>query len=96
MHCKVAEKNNELPPKPFQIFLSGGAGIGKSFLIKAVTECLKRILRYPNQTLDQPSVFVIASTGKTATGINGIALNSAFHLPFKSGLKSFGVQKAKC
>ena len=34
LHCKLDEKNDELPPKPFQIFLSGGAGIGKSFLIK--------------------------------------------------------------
>ena len=37
VHCKLAEKNNELPTKPFQIFLSGGAGVGKSFLIKAIT-----------------------------------------------------------
>ena len=28
LHCKLAEKKYELPPKPFQIFLSGGAGIG--------------------------------------------------------------------
>ena len=38
LHCKLAEKNNVLPPKPFRIFLSGGAGIGKAFLIKAITE----------------------------------------------------------
>ena len=36
--CKLAEKNNELPLKPFQMFLSGGAGTRKSFLIKAITE----------------------------------------------------------
>ena len=89
MHCKLAEKNNELPPKPFQIFLSGGAGVGKSFLIKAITEYLKRVLRYPNQNLDQPSVLVTASTGKAATGINGITLHSAFHLPVKSELKCY-------
>ena len=46
--CKLAVKNNELPPKPFQIFLSGGAGVEKSFLIMAITEYLKRVLRYPN------------------------------------------------
>ena len=62
--CKLAEKNNELPPKPFQIFLSGGAGVGKSFLIKAITEYLKRVLRYPNQNLDQPSVLVTAAMEK--------------------------------
>ena len=38
LHFKLAGKNNELPLKPFQIFLSGGGGIGKSFLI---TEYLK-------------------------------------------------------
>ena len=25
LHCKLAEKNNELPPKRFQIFLNGDA-----------------------------------------------------------------------
>ena len=93
LHCKLAEKNNELPPIPFQIFLSEFAGVGKSFLIKAITEYLKRVLRYPNQNPDQPSVFVTSSTGKAATGINGITLHSAFHLPVKSGLKSHEYKK---
>ena len=61
---------------PIFIILSGGAGVGKSLLIKAITEYLKRVLQYPNQNLDQPSVPVTASTGKVATGINGIALHS--------------------
>ena len=89
LHCKLAEKNDELPPKSFQIFLSGGAGIGKSFLIKAITEYLKRVLRYPNQNL----VLVTASLGKAAAGINGITLHSAFDLPVKSGLKSCEYKK---
>ena len=93
LHCKLAETNNKSPPKPFQIFLSGGAGVGKSFLIKAVTEYLKRVLRYPSQYLDQPSVPVTASTGKAATGINGITLHSSFHLPVKSRLKSCEYKK---
>ena len=93
LHCKLAEINNKLPPKPFQIFLSGGAGVGKSFLIKAITEYLKRVLRYPSQNLDQPSVPVTASTGKAATGISGITLHSAFNLPVKSGLKSYEYKK---
>ena len=93
LHCKLAEKNNELPSTPFQVFLGGGSGVGKSFLIKAITEYLKRVLRYPNQNLHQPSVLVAASTGKAATGINGITLHSAFHLPVKSGLKSHEYKK---
>ena len=34
-----------------------------------------------------------ASTGKAATGVNGITLHSAFHLPVKSGLKLYGYKK---
>ena len=60
---------------------SGGAGAAKSFLIKAIIEYLKRFLRYPNQSLDQPSVHVTVSIGKPATGINGITLHSAFLSP---------------
>ena len=78
-----------MPPKPFQIFLSGGAGIGKNFLIRAITEYLKRVLSYPNQNPDQPSVLATSSAGKAATGINGITLHSTFHLPVKSGLKPY-------
>ena len=89
VYCKLAEKNHELEPKPFQICFSGGAGFG-SFLATAITE---RILRYPSQNLANPSVLVTASTGKAATNVNGITLHSAFNLPVKSALKSCGYQK---
>ena len=46
------------------MFSIGGAGGGKSFLIQAKAEYLKRVLRCPNQNVDQPSVLVTASTGK--------------------------------
>ena len=74
-------------------FKYGVAGVGKSFLIKAITEYLKWVLRCPNQNLDQPSVLVTVSTGKVATGTNGIILHSAFHLLVKSGLKSYEYKK---
>ena len=79
-----------MPPKLFQILLSGGVGVRKSFLIKAITELLKQVLRYPNQNLDQPSV---DPKGKAATGINGITLHFAFHLTVKSRLKSYKYKK---
>ena len=86
MYCKLAEKNHELEPKPFQIFLGGGVGFG-SFLATAITA---RILRYPSQNLANLSVLVTASTGKSATNVNGITLHSEFNLPVKSALKSSG------
>ena len=75
--------------KPFQIFLSGGAGVGKSFLITVITEYLKRTLWYPNQNLDQLSVLVTVSAWKAARGVNGITLHFVFHLAAKSGLKCY-------
>ena len=78
MYCKLAEKNNELEPKPFQIFLSGGAGVGKIFSVTAITEYLKKILRYSSQNLDNPSVLVTASTGKAVANVNRI--NCILHL----------------
>ena len=62
-------------------------------LINTITEYLKRVLRYLRQDVDQPSVLVTASTGKAATGINGITLHSTFHLPVKSELKSYEYKK---
>ena len=48
------------------MFLSGGAVTGKNFIIKAISEYLEQVLRYPNQHLDQQSVLVTAFTGKAA------------------------------
>ena len=80
--CKLCEKNDEPMPKPFHIFLSGGAGVGKTFVVNLMTDYLKKVLRYPGQNPDeQPSVVVTASTGKAATNVNGTTLHSAFKLP---------------
>ena len=84
--CILSERNNKPTPDPFYIFLSGGAGVGKSFLVNLITEYLKKGLRYPVQNWDEePSVVVTASTGKAATNINGTTLHSAFQLPVTSG-----------
>ena len=62
----------------------GGAGVGKSFLVKCVTEYMKKNLKFPRQNfLEEPSLAVTASTGKAATNVNGTTLHSAFHLPVK-------------
>ena len=62
-------------------------------MVTLITEYLIRILRYPSQNLDNPSVLATASTGEAATYVNGITLDSVFNLPVKSGLKFCGYQK---
>ncbi|XP_066924610.1 uncharacterized protein [Clytia hemisphaerica] len=80
---KLAEKNPSFEKQnPFRILLSGGEGVGKRFLIKTLTEQLKKILKEPGQNCDkEPSVLVTASTGKAAANIDGTTLHSAFKLP---------------
>ena len=80
MMSKTCLRNNQGEPNPFYIYLSGGAGVGKSFLINVITEYAKRNLKFHGQNLDQPSIVVTASTGKAASHINGLTLHSAFHL----------------
>ena len=93
LQCKLGEESNGLVPKPYRILLSGGAVVWKSFLVTTIIRYLKSLLRYPNQNLDQPSLLVTASTGKAATGVDGITVYSTFHLPVKWGLKSYGYKK---
>jgi len=82
MESKLADENNVVKPDPYYIFLSGGAGVGKSYMIKVITEYLRKILKYPGQNEEkEPSVVVTASTGKAAANIDGTTAHSAFSLP---------------
>ena len=78
-----------IEPKPnqFHIFLSSGAGVGKSFLTKLIIEYVKNTLKTPGQNMDgHPAVVVTASTGKVALNINGTTLHSVFGLPVREGI----------
>ena len=86
LHYKLAEKNNKLPSKPFQIFLRGGAGVGKSFLIKAITEYLKRFLRYPNQNLSS-TICCCECVLEKLLHVS-MLLHCILHFSVKSALKS--------
>ena len=83
MKSKTASKNDLAEPDPFYVHLTGGAGVGKSFLTNAFTEYVKRKLKYHGQGLDQPSILVTGSTGKAAAQVSGITLHSAFNLQIK-------------
>ena len=81
---QLNERNDIPDPDPFHIFLSGGAGVGKSFVTKVIREYLKKTWKTPGQNMDQnPSVVVTASTGKAALHIDGTTLHSAFALPVR-------------
>ena len=38
MRYQLNKENDEIEPDPFQIFLSGGAGVGKTYLVNVIIE----------------------------------------------------------
>ena len=65
----------------FFIFLSGGAGVGKSHVIKAIVQSILRIRRaLPTEHPDEIYVLVVAPTGKAAFNVRGMTIHSAFHI----------------
>ena len=64
-------------------FLSGGAGVGKSHLTKAIYQ---QLLRLYNTTAGEDAesirVLVMAPTGKSAHIIKGLTIHSALRMPF--------------
>ncbi|VDI08682.1 ATP-dependent DNA helicase PIF1 [Mytilus galloprovincialis] len=77
-----------LSPNPFHIFLSGGAGTGKSRLIKAIYHQVSRTLQTSGQDPDHPCIKLTAPTGCAAFNIGGSTIHSALKLPVKGGYYS--------
>ena len=67
-------------PQSFQLFLTGGAGCGKSHLVRAIVQTTTRMLSRDHQHNDQ-HVLVCAPTGSAAYQISGHTLHAAFLLP---------------
>ena len=88
----MLNERNDLPePEPIYSFLSGGAGVGKSFVTLPMVENLQNVLKFHLQDFaTQPSVVVTASTGIAATHLNGTTLHTAFLLPLNDNRPIIG------
>ena len=75
---------------PVYHFINGSAGVGKSMLIKALTQS---VLRYcnsiPGSNPENIYVLLCAICDKAAFNISGVTLHSAFHLPFEGNKMNF-------
>ena len=89
--CRDSMKNlNSLRPKavkPIYLFLSGGGGCGKSFLIKTIYHTVTKTFRYAPTNLERPTVLLMAPTGVAAINIEGTTINSALAIPKNAGYK---------
>ena len=84
-HVLHSVKTND---DPLRLFLSGGAGVGKSTVTSALYEALTRYLNsVPGENPDEAKELKVAPTGKAAFNINGNTPHSAFKIPANRGFQ---------
>ena len=72
---------NAVEIEPLHLFITGGAGTGKSHLIKTIDASLKKTLNYKSQNLDTLKVLKLAPTGVAASNIDGSTIHSSLGIP---------------
>jgi len=66
--------------KPFYNFLSGGAGVGKSHLVKSLYQAALKYNSRAGEDFSEVKILLLAPTGKTAFGIKGITVHRLIFL----------------
>ena len=85
---KSTREGNPFPTPP-NLMVHGGAGSGKSFLIKILAHWIQHIFQKPGDTYNYPYVIKAAFTGTAASLIEGMTLHSAFG--FEYGNKHYSL-----
>ena len=63
--------------KPFHIFLTGGAGVGKSHFIKIIFLSISKLLSFEGGDSEKPRILILAPTGVVAINIDGTTIHTA-------------------
>ena len=73
-----------------RVFLSGGAGVGKSTVTNALFEAVTRYLNSaPGENPDEIKVLKLAATGKAAFNMSGNTIHSALKVPADKGFQYY-------
>lgn len=76
--------------EPFYCFLSGGAGVGKSHLTKALFQAVYKYLNTrAGDDFHQIKAILLAPTGKAAYNIRGNTIHTSLGLPVNQSLKIY-------
>jgi hypothetical protein len=77
--------------EPIYLFLTGGAGTGKSFTLQAIVQGLLR-MHHKDLRSDplKTKALLMAFTGKVAFNIGGTTIHSALHIPINQSLSNLG------
>jgi hypothetical protein len=95
-YCKKtarAQINGGPRIEPIRILLHGGAGSGKSNVIRICSSWAEKILRKAGDHPNKPRVLLTAPTGTAASIIGGTTLHSAFNFSFGDDLKPLSDKK---
>lgn len=73
---------------PLFIFLSGGAGVGKSVVLRALYQALLKYYNHrPGENPDHLKILFCAPTGKASHNIGGNTIHNTFSIPVGRGFK---------
>ena len=89
---KARKGNSELPSPP-NMMVHGGAGSGKSSVIKPLAEWIQDTLQEEGDDPDSPYVVLSSFTGAASANINGQTLHSLFGFKFGTKFISLSDQK---
>lgn len=67
--------------EPVRLFVSGGAGVGKSYLMKTIYEALTKLFNFHSGTPEKLKVLKMALTGVATINIDGTTINTALGIP---------------
>lgn len=71
----------KLDSNQLHLFITGGAGVGKSILVKAIYQALHRYLcSTEGQDPENIRIIICAPTGKAAYNVHGMTIHKAFHI----------------
>ncbi|XP_030284360.1 uncharacterized protein LOC115588118 [Sparus aurata] len=74
------DRVNGAKPDPIHVFITGGAGTGKSHLIRAIQYEANRLLQRGCHDLDDICVLLTAPTGIAAHNLNAATIHNAFSI----------------
>ena len=78
---KARHSNKKVSVDPLRLFITEGAGVGKSHLMKTISTFLTKTFNLYYGSPDKPKVLILAPTGVAAINIIGTTINSGLSIP---------------
>ena len=78
---KARNSNKEVSVDSPRLLITGGAGVGKYYLMETICTFLTKNFNLYSGSKDKPKVLILSPTGVAAININGTTINSGLSIP---------------